>query len=429
MTDAPTVAPVTPASAAEASDVRLIVGLRPGTRAAEADSAHQRAGATRVARIPQLGAEVVTVSAAQRDVSLASYQQEGRVTYAEVDHRAAATEVPNDPGAGSQWGLSKSGAYWAWDVTQGSPAVKIAVLDSGADLGHPDIATKIAGSANFTSLSAGSCPLNPAAVADVYGHGTHVAGIAAAATGNGVGVAGVGRNSSLLIGKVLADDGLGYYSWIACGITWAADSGAKVINLSLGATYPSTLLENAVNYAAGKGVVVVAAAGNSGSTTQFYPAAYGNVIAVGSTNTSDQLSSFSNRGGWVSLVAPGESIYATLPRNPNSMGSSNYGWLSGTSMASPHVAGVAALVWAAGATSAAQVRSILLSTADATPGTNVTFSNGRLNSHRAVLAAKALQPPAPPPPSGTPSPAQAGRSASVSSNGSGPVLAAPSPRR
>jgi thermitase len=225
--------------------------------------------------------------------------------------------------------MVKFEAPQAWEVTTGSPSINIAILDTGVDLDHPDLADKIVSNMNFSSSPT---------VDDVHGHGTHVAGIAAAMTDNGVGVAGLGYSSTIMNVKVLGDTGSGAYSSIASGIVWAVDNGAEVINMSLGGSSPSSTVENAINYAWSKGVVVVAAAGNYGNTVPLYPAYYTNCIAVAATDSLDRLASWSNYGEWVDVAAPGVGIYATLKDN-------GYGYKSGTSMASPHVAGLAALVF------------------------------------------------------------------------------------
>ncbi|GAI46832.1 unnamed protein product, partial [marine sediment metagenome] len=146
-----------------------------------------------------------------------------------------------------------------------------------------------------------------------------------------------GYNSSLMNVKVLGDDGCGYYSWVAQGIIWAANNGADVINLSLSGSSFSSTLQQAVDYAWNHGVVVVAAAGNDGSSNRLYPAYYDNCIAVAATDANDNLASWSNYGSWVDVAAPG-SAYSTKPNG-------QYGYMAGTSMASPHVAGLAGLVF------------------------------------------------------------------------------------
>src|SRR3990170_879710 len=188
---------------------------------------------------------------------------------------------------------------------------------------------------------------------DTYGHGTHVAGIAAATAGNGVGVAGVCPRCTILAVKVFAD-GSGSTSdfTVAQGIVWAVDHGANVVNLSLGGPGSSAVAQAAVDYAWSRGVVVVAAAGNSGSSTLSYPAAYPNAIAVSATNSSDGLAGFSSYGSWVDLSAPDQGILSTVPGG-------DYASWSGTSMATPVVAGAAGLAFSAGLGSAAAVRTAL----------------------------------------------------------------------
>ncbi len=152
-----------------------------------------------------------------------------------------------------------------------------------------------------------------------------MAGIAAASTNNGIGVAGLGRDSTIMNVKVLNDSGGGYYSWVAAGIIWAADNGAEIINMSMGGKSHSQVLEDAVNYAWSKGVVVVAAAGNSGTSSPFYPAYYTDCIAVAATDSMDNVASWSSFGDWVDVAAPGASIYSTLMTG-------GYGSKHGTSM-------------------------------------------------------------------------------------------------
>ncbi|MFC1924461.1 S8 family serine peptidase, partial [Chloroflexota bacterium] len=247
-------------------------------------------------------------------------------------------------------------------------AIDIAILDTGIDQDHVDLAAKIVANMNFTSSGT---------VDDNYGHGTHVAGIAAA----GNGVAGIGFDSSLMNGKVLGDNGSGYYSWVASGVIWATDNGAEVINMSLGGTAYSSTLQSAIDYAWDNGVVVVAAAGNNGSSTQFYPAACTNCIAVAATSSSDSMASWSNYGDWVDVAAPGVSIYSTTINN-------NYGYKSGTSMASPHVAGLAALVFTTEADASGngyrndEVRSAIESSCDDIGLSGI--GHGRINAYRAV---------------------------------------------
>jgi len=319
---------VRPGQAGYALD-EIVVGFKPGVAGPWRALLHNQLGGHARANIPALGAQVVSVPAGTVGNSVRRYASHPLVAYAETNYIAEVVGEPNDPYYGAQWGLHKVEAPAAWETTTGSAAVITAILDTGVDQNHPDLRDKIVKNVNFTDSST---------VDDIHGHGTHVAGIAAAATNNGVGVAGLGYDSTIMNVKVLGDDGSGYYSWVINGIIWAADNGAQVINMSLGGSSSSRALEDAINYAWSKGVVVVAAAGNSGSTSPFYPAHYANCMAVAATDRYDNKPSWSNYGSWVDVAAPGVSIYATLK-------GSSYGYKSGTSMASPHVAGLAALVF------------------------------------------------------------------------------------
>ncbi|KPC73751.1 thermitase, partial [Thermoactinomyces vulgaris] len=211
---------------------------------------------------------------------------------------------------------------------------------------------------------------------DGNGHGTHCAGIAAAVTNNSTGIAGTAPKASILAVRVLNNSGSGTWTAVANGITYAADQGADVISLSLGGTVGNSGLQQAVDYAWSKGSVVVAAAGNAGTTAPNYPAYYSNAIAVASTDQNDNKSSFSTYGSWVDVAAPGSSIYSTYP-------TSTYSSLSGTSMATPHVAGVAGLLAAQGR-SASNIRAAIENTADKISGTGTYWAKGRVNAYKAV---------------------------------------------
>jgi len=361
------------ANAASHAPDRILVKFKLGTDAATAAAVHRQNSGTVIDTIPQIDVQVVSVPAGTVPAKVAAYGRSAHVQYAEPDYIANAVGKPTPPptvGAdlylSTQWGMTMVHAPEAWIVTKGLSSVKIAILDTGIDQNHPDLASKIVAQKNFTGKGTPD---------DRYGHGTHVAGIAAAITNNGIGVAGLGYNSSLMNGKVLSDSGSGYYSWIASGITWAADNGAKVINMSLGGSAEDLTLASAVDYAWSKGVVVVAAAGNNGNSSKFYPASYENCIAVAATDRSDVKASWSNYGSdWVDVAAPGVDIYSTL-------NTGGYGSMSGTSMASPHVAGLAALVWATGyGTSNASVKSRI----EGAVGSSQLWRYGRINALTAV---------------------------------------------
>jgi thermitase len=359
---------------------RILVAFKAEVTDAGRNAVQQRHGDNDYRDVPGVGVRVVKVPPGKVQERLAAYRGERDVQFAEPDYVARAIETPIDPGFGSQWGLTRIQASQAWDVTTSNSGVTIAILDTGIDASHEDLAAKVVAVQNFTTSGTAD---------DNYGHGTHVAGIAAASTNNTVGVAGAGYSASLMNGKVLDDTGSGYYSWIISGIKWAADNGAEVINMSLGGSGGSTALKAAIDYAWGKGVVVVAAAGNSGSSAPSYPAYYSNCIAVAATDTNDVKASWSNYGSsWVDVAAPGVGIYSTLPDHANQMGGTNYGSLSGTSMATPFVAGQAALIWATSyGTSATSVRNRIESTADPVTGTGTNWKYGRINEFKSVTAA------------------------------------------
>ncbi|QWK10580.1 MAG: S8 family peptidase [Thermoflexus hugenholtzii] len=322
----------------------------------------------------------------------ARLRQRPDVETAEVDRPVRIAFTPNDPYYGlDQWNLPKIRAPQAWDVVTGTTGVWIAIVDTGVDYTHPDLAS----SRLWLGWDFANNDSDPM---DDHGHGTHVAGIAGANTNNNQGVAGVCWGCGLLAVKVLDADGWGLVSWVANGIRYAADWGAAfgkrtVINLSLGSLYPSSVVADAVAYAQGKGALIVAAAGNDGINELFYPAAYPGVIGVAATDSSDQRASFSNSGSHVDIAAPGVIIFST-----------EWGWYhyeSGTSMAAPHVAGVAGLVWTVWCRApATMILDILLSTARdlGDPGWDPFYGYGRVDAEAAIRwrpAVPSLPPPGP----------------------------------
>ncbi|RKY29744.1 MAG: hypothetical protein DRP74_08285, partial [Candidatus Omnitrophota bacterium] len=324
--------------------VEILVKFIPEADPSDIARLHRQNHAQPVNTLPEIGVYLIKVPAASAADTLASYNNHPLVKFAEFNLPVQALDFPqdppNDPHFELQWGTKRIKAPEAWAVTTSSPDVRIAILDTGIDLDHPDLSAKIVASKNFSDSSTAN---------DISGHGTHVAGIAAAITNNAIGVAGVGCHASLLNGKVLGDDGGGVGFSIAQGILWATngpdgdpntDDGAHVINLSLGTLVPSPTVEEAINYAWEHGVVITAAAGNHGSTSAGYPARYPNVIAVAGSRTypGDPLVPSSAHGDWVDVAAPGEAIWSTW-----NDGSYNNG--AGTSMASPFVAGLAALLF------------------------------------------------------------------------------------
>jgi len=259
--------------------------------------------------------------------SIQSVTPEDMADVAGTSTEAMPTYVPNASYFDKQWAFGK---VRAGQAVSDNPEILVAILDTGIDLQHEDLAGKVAGGVNLTDSPTAS---------DLLGHGTHVAGIIAATANNGIGIAGLAPNSRLLNVKAADDSGMVWPSDIAKGIVWAVDNGASIINMSLLVPASSPVLEEAVDYAWSRGVVLIAAAGNNIKSIPVYPACYPKVIAVAATDIDGSLWAGSNYGDWVDVYAPGVEIYSTLPGN-------EYGYKSGTSMAAACVTAAAALAFA-----------------------------------------------------------------------------------
>ena len=306
--------------------------------------------------------------------------------------------------AAYQWNLPQIRAPYAWAVSTSSSDVIVAVLDTGVDLAHPDLQGNLVAGYDFVHDNA-----DPS---DDHGHGTHVAGIVAARTNNGVGVAGVSWAGRIMPVKVMDWRGQGTYAQLAEGITWATDHGAQIINLSLGGETDSATLQNAVNYAYNKGCLIVAAVGNCGDDNDsypneycsqldpiFYPAAYDHVVGVGASGDQDEQADYSNSGYYVDAVAPGGNPTNSWDPNPNhwilstywrGAGYGDYLQVAGTSQAAPHAAGLAALIWSASPSlSNDQVEQIIEETAVdlGIPGRDDAFGHGRIDAYGALVRA------------------------------------------
>lgn len=284
----------------------------------------------------------------------------------EPNYRTRLFQV-NDTNFGAEWHLPKIHATNAWSFTHGLASVKVAILDTGVDLGHYDLAGKILARTSFVGDQG----------QDSIGHGTHVAGIIGGVTNNNRGIAAVGYDTSVIVAKVVDNFGNGSDALAIKGIEWAVAQGAKVISMSFGQQEYSQALKDAVDDAWNSGVVVVAAAGNYGTTTKVYPAAYENCIAVAATDKQDKKSPFSSYGSWVTIAAPGSSILSTFPGNSTK-------FLSGTSFSAPMVAAAAALLWANGARSNYSIRQALRTSGEPTSGFGM-FPILRLDVRRALL--------------------------------------------
>lgn len=335
------------------------------------------------------------------DVAIGRLRRLPEVRFAEPNYLFYLCAIPNDPQyLAKQYGPQKVQADLAWEVWQPQATTVIAVIDTGVDAGHPDLANKIYrdGSGNVIGYDYANNDADPH---DDQGHGTHCAGIAAAQVNNAIGIAGIagwngqaGSSDTTFIKimpvKVLNANGLGSAAMLADGITFAADHGAKVLSLSLGSNEDSATVRSAVQYAQSKGCVVVAAAGNESNTRLFYPGAYPDVLPVAATDGTDTLAPYSNYGAWVKIAAPGSNVYSTTPLAGGQY-QNNYATLSGTSMATPHVAGAAALIRAQNPhLPYSAVNTLLTFIVDPYKpyqGRTLAPGAGRLNIYRALLAA------------------------------------------
>lgn len=331
--------------------------------------------------------------------------------------RTGSVSWTNDPCAGRQWGPVNIKAPEAWSVTRGA-GVTVAVVDTGADFKHPDLRANLVArsGSNIIRNTAYRCPFqntpkkarrSSAIAQDDHGHGTHVSGTIAAVTGNGIGVAGVAPAAKVLPVKVLDEEGSGSDEDVARGICFAADNGAKIINLSLGFDPVGSVIvttlgndtDKAISYAHSKGSALIIAAGNESFPACDFPASHTKALCVGSVDRRDVKSWFSNFGTNVGVVAPGglgslfcdddEDVWSTIwPDSGLNCRHNGYDTLAGTSMATPHVAAVAALIKAkyGAAATPSFIYAKLKQTADdlGTPGVDPLYGHGRVNAHRAA---------------------------------------------
>jgi hypothetical protein len=323
--------------------------------------------------------------------------------FSEIDEMVLPDLIPNDPYYGSAWHLPKIGASIAWDKSQGA-GVTVAVLDSGVDSAHPDLASKLVQGWNFYD--------NNANTSDVYGHGTKVAGSAAAASNNHTGIAAVAGASRIMPIRVTNLGGGGYWSTISQGLVHAADNGARVANVSFLGVTSSLTVQNAAQYMKNKGGLVIVSGGNTG-TQQNYPSTT-TMIPVAGTNSNDVRASWSSYGNYIALAAPGEGIWSTLRGG-------GYGAVSGTSFSSPVTAGVVALMMSAAPSLLnTKIETLLFSTAIdlGAAGRDPYYGYGRVNAAKAVQAAVAAVPVAD---------TQAPSSVAISSPGYGATVTGPVP--
>jgi thermitase len=364
---------------------RILVGRKQGADAALENRVFQAHGAA--VRRASVGSGITVLDLPERsaDAVMASLRTTGIFEYVERDYYAHTAAVPDDPSYGAQWHLPRIQMPQAWSVTTGAASVIVAVVDSGVDGTHPDLASKLVPGWNFVSGNANT--------SDLLGHGTAVAGTVGAASNNHIGVAGVNWASRVMPVVVVDSDDYAAYSDIAAGIQFAADHGARVINVSIGGRNWSVALQSAVDYAWNRGAVIFASAMNSSASAPYYPAACNHVLAVSATDSGDRLASYSNYGEWISLAAPGSGILTTSDGG-------GYAYWSGTSFASPVAAGVAALCLAVNpGLSPSALVSLLEKTADdiGAAGYDISFGYGRVSAYKAVTRAVELLAPVPPP--------------------------------
>lgn len=310
------------------------------------------------------------------------------VHQAELSYLYYATWEPNDPEYSKQWGLPNAGAPEAWNYTQGQGAV-VAVVDTGVGCEDRGGFRRLSDLADTHCLPGWNFVSDNDLAADDQGHGSHVAGTVAQSTNNGLGTAGMAFKASILPVKVLSRSGSGTAEDVASGIRWACDNGANIINLSLGSSHPSGIEKEAIDEVYAKGCTVIAAAGNDGpnNNTVGYPASFPHVIAVSAINDQNLIANFSSRGPQVDIAAPGAGILQQTICNHGEDGCEQYVAWNGTSMATPHVAGAAALLYSLGVTHPDAIEKALRDSAttnDTTKKRPHEYGSGILNIAQAV---------------------------------------------
>lgn len=370
----------------------IIVQFPAGTTLADRDRVLAEMGGTLTGWIEPLQIARIRLSPSMRESggTISARGWGGAMPrFVEYEAPISGTYAPDDPDyydSGKTYALPAIHADAAWDVTRGSSDTIIAIIDTGISAQHPEFAGRLVGGYDFVH--------DDNDPSDDHGHGTHVAGIAAAAIDNAQGTAGVCPGCSLMPIKVLNEHNSGTWFNAAQGLVYAVDNGADIINMSLGATTGSETIATAIAYAVSQGVLVVAAAGNEGSHEPFYPAAYDGVLAVSASDSDDVLWGLSNFGHYIDVAAPGYLIYSTDRQLDNTY--NGYSFKSGTSMAAPHVAGLAGLLLSQDPkrSPAALTQIISDSAWDlGTPGWDSQFGYGRIDAGAALGATPAAVPP------------------------------------
>lgn len=347
----------------------ILVAFIEGLSADQIEALIAAEGGSIVGFLPSLGVFQVRIegdgTSAGVQAAIEAFESHPEVEFAEANGVANTGAVA--PDSSLQWGPVKVRADETW-VT-GKSSILVAVVDSGVDYNHPDLAGRVIQGKDFFN--------NDDDPVDDNSHGTHIAGIIGAKH-DGSGISGIAQGSKILAVKITDSQTNGTWTALASGVRYAADQGAKVINLSMWSQSGSLLAKSAVEYASNKGSLVVGIAGNHGASTKTYPGAYSDVLCVGNTTQSDSRNSSSGFGSWVDLAAPGTGIYSTVLNN-------GYGNKTGTSMAAPHVAGAAAFLWSRHPSwSASQVRARLEKTAEELSA-STNLGAGRLDLFEAVF--------------------------------------------
>lgn len=388
---------------------RILVKLEPGTTPTALGPIALAAGVELERALPQINVYVLRAPAGDIENALALLRRHPLVEVAQREIVVAAVETnPNDREWTDQWGVRRAGFHQVWGTTRSAPRTIVAVVDTGVERSHPDLSGVVLRGADFVNSDGDAT--------DDHGHGTAVAGIVAARANNGIGIAGACWSCGILPVKVLGRDGTGISSEVAAGIIWAAEHGARVINLSLGSFATTVALSDALAYAAARDVVLVGAAGNDGKTARFFPAADEHVVAVAATDSFDRLYPWSNRGQWVDVAAPG--CNSSLWRK------AGYAGFCGTSAASPLVAALAGLLRSVRPRASA---SEIVEAIRASAVSGITIGGyGRIDAARALSLGRS--------PGGGPMPGGLGKSRLTSSarsrrssprRHSGPALASP----
>lgn len=363
---------------------RLLLQPRAGVGMSEFEKILKPFGARAKAKLGPLNVHIIELPAQASEVAMAQMlARHPHVKFAELDRAVEPAQTTNDPALGSAWHLPKIGANTAWDHSVGE-GVTVAILDTGVDGNHPDLSPHLVAGWNFYD--------NNATTSDVHGHGTKVAGAAAAVGNNALGAAGVSWRSHIMPLRVTDSQGYGYYSLMAQALVWAADRGARVANISFLSVSSSSTVREAAQYFRNKGGIVVVAGGNTGG--ELGDPASDAITAVSATDSSDNRTSWSSWGKHIDVAAPGVSIYTTTRGG-------GYGGFSGTSASSPVTAGIYALMMAANPSldPASLDRSLFETTLDrGSAGYDLYYGHGRVDAAAAVsaaqgLVAKDIQPP------------------------------------